>query len=81
MTYILRRLTHPQTLKKVFVERLTEPLHLNLISAFGRCCRFLALTIRHATAPASATISTSPILPRRTSPRFATLKLEELLSR
>lgn len=34
MTYILRRLTHPQKLKKVFVERLTEPLHLNLISAF-----------------------------------------------
>ena len=32
--YVWRRLFHPGKLRKVFVERLTEPLHLNLISLF-----------------------------------------------
>ncbi len=32
--YVLRRLLQREKLQKVFVERLTEPLHLNLLSAF-----------------------------------------------
>ena len=31
--YLLRRLRQPEKWKKIFVERLTEPLHLNLLSA------------------------------------------------
>ena len=31
--YVLRRLLHREKLKKVFVERLTEPMHLNALSA------------------------------------------------
>jgi hypothetical protein len=33
-TYVWRRLFHPGKFRKVFVERLTEPLHLNLASLF-----------------------------------------------
>ena len=32
--YVLRRLFQKEKLEKVFVERLTEPLHLNILSAF-----------------------------------------------
>ena len=32
--YVLRRLLQKEKLAKVFVERLTEPLHLNILSAF-----------------------------------------------
>lgn len=32
--YLLRRILHPGKLHKIFVERLTEPLHLNLMSLF-----------------------------------------------
>ena len=32
--YVLRRLLQKEKLEKVFVERLTEPLHLNALSAF-----------------------------------------------
>lgn len=32
--YVLKRLRQPGKLQKVFVERLTEPLHLNLLSLF-----------------------------------------------
>ena len=32
--YLLKRLTQKEKLQKVFIERLTEPLHLNLLSLF-----------------------------------------------
>ena len=34
MAYLLRRLRDPEKIKKLFIERLTEPVHLNLLSAF-----------------------------------------------
>jgi hypothetical protein len=34
MNYFLRRLMTPGKLRKVFVERLTEPIHLNVLSLF-----------------------------------------------
>jgi hypothetical protein len=34
MNYVLRRLMMPGKLRKLFVERLTEPIHLNLLSLF-----------------------------------------------
>jgi hypothetical protein len=36
--YVLRRLFHKGKLGKVFVERLTEPLHLNILSVFVALC-------------------------------------------
>jgi len=34
LNYLLRRLAHPVQMKRVACERLTEPLHVNLVSAF-----------------------------------------------
>ena len=34
MNYVLRRLMLPGKLRKVFVERLMEPIHLNFLSLF-----------------------------------------------
>jgi hypothetical protein len=34
LRYLLKRLSQPGKIEKVFVERLTEPLHLNIISLF-----------------------------------------------
>src|SRR4030081_2905725 len=34
VNYVLRRLMMPGKLRKLFVERLTEPIHLNLLSLF-----------------------------------------------
>jgi hypothetical protein len=34
LRYLMKRLLHPGKIQKVFVERLTEPLHLNFISLF-----------------------------------------------
>jgi hypothetical protein len=36
MNYFLRRLMTPGKLRKVFVERLTEPIHLNVLSLLSR---------------------------------------------
>ena len=33
--FLLRRLREPGTLRRIFLERLTEPIHLNLLSAFA----------------------------------------------
>ena len=34
LRYLLKRILHPGKIQKVFIERLTEPLHLNFISIF-----------------------------------------------
>ena len=34
LRYLLKRMLHPGKLNKIFVERLTEPLHLNFLSLF-----------------------------------------------
>jgi hypothetical protein len=34
LRYLFRRILHPGKLQKIFVERLTEPLHLNFLSLF-----------------------------------------------